>query len=134
MKKLLLFVLISCVMVSFAEGQISSVVVQVSTERVDGKWANWSNVTVAFETGADGQPVVYTDIPDHNCVSRKDEQVWYIQNGSGGWSKITFSATAAGILRGKKDVQYGLWYSLDGVIWSERNSKLITKPRKGNSA
>jgi len=135
MKKLVLFLVLSVVLVSFGEAQTETVVVQVSTERQDGKWIGWSNVSVTFETGADGQPVAYTpeSVPDHNCVSKKDLQVWYIENGAGDYNKLTFSATEAGILQGRKDVQYGLWYSLDGVIWSERNSKVITKPGKGNS-
>lgn len=131
MRKLFVILLFGIVVTSFAEAQM---VVEVSTDLVNGKWANERIIAFTVEVDAQGDPVVYADedVPDHNCISNTDLQTWYIGNGAGGWWKITFLASEVGILQGRKTVQYGLRYA-PGGIFSDWNSKVIIKPKPGNS-
>lgn len=131
MKKLFLILLFGIVITSFAEAQM---IVEVSTDLVNGKWVNERAIAFTVEVDAQGDPVVYADadVPDHNCISNTDEQVWYIQQAVSFWIKITFLASEVGILQGRKTVQYGLWYA-PGGIFSDKNSKVIIKPRNPNS-
>ncbi len=131
MRKLFVVLLFGIAITSFAEAQM---VVEVSSDLLDGKWVNERIIAFAVEVGANGDPVVYADVdvPDHNCISNTDEQTWYIESGAGGWNKITFLASDVGILQGRKTVQYALRYA-PGGIFSDWNSKVILKPKPGNS-
>lgn len=131
MRKLFLMILFSAVIASTAEAQM---VVEISTELTNGKWVNERAIAFVVEVDANGDPVVYADtaVPDHNCVSNTDLQTWFIENSTGGWNKITFLASEVGILQGRKTVQYGLRYA-PGGIFSEWSSKVIIKPKPGNS-
>lgn len=131
MRKLFLMMLFSVVITSAVEAQM---VVEISTELTSGKWVNERAIAFVVEVDANGDPVVYADtaVPDHNCISNTDLQTWYIEQMASFWIKITFLASDVGILQGRKTVQYGLRYA-PGGIRSDWNSKLILKPKPGNS-
>lgn len=109
---------------------------EITTERdADGKCINRRDITadVLYTLNPDTTKEVTVDLPDSNSLDDDDNQEWFVFNeDNSGSYKVYFSFTDAGLsfAPGRKLVQYWFRYSKDGILWSEWNDCIVTRPGK----
>jgi len=90
-----------------------------TTVDAQGKYIGWVDLTTVIVEMDGVVPKAYTEAekPDSNCLSTKDEQVWFVSSSDDDalWYKITFNATDAGMVlpKGSDVLVYGLDYTKD---------------------
>lgn len=109
---------------------------QITTERDgDGKCTNPQDITadVSYTLNSDTTKQVTVDLPDSNSLDDDDNQEWFVYNeDNSGSYRVYFSFTDAGLSfsPGRKLVQYWFRYSKDGILFSEWNDCIVTRPGK----
>ncbi len=119
-----------------ASSAVAQYTFQITTERdADGKCINGQDITtdVSYTLNSDTTKQVTVDLPDSNSLDDDDNQEWFVYNEDNSGSYLVyFSFTDAGLSfgPGRKLVQYWLRYSKDGILFSEWNDCIVTRPGK----
>ena len=122
-------VVLICILL-LSSATANAVIVQVKLEKDSTDWTTLDEAIVTYESGQDGERVVYDTLPDPNSVGVTNLQEWFvIAEDGGGYNLLRFNLTDTIIpLPGNQGSQYWLHYGIDGLIWSPTADKTVLSP------